>query len=448
VTILDHTSDQVHIRFTMADADTDAHVQSLAGPSSNTRDVRASSSCPCCVILPDDLFLPASPSSTNNTTTITANNTGILHNNSLVEDERDILTPQQAYQELLDSRSRRRRIQIVDTHCHAHLDRVSESELQQPSFYHCNVEAEDEAEDENDSDSSPRSNKSPLQLVSLTCAVEPADWAAALDYAAQSPYRVAAIGIHPWYLGSPEYDHDHNHIDNNTDTDTDQPQYLKKLEQILRDHPHAAVGEIGLCKMARWTRQHAAGKQAALTIQRRVFVEQLKLAAQYQRPVTIHCVNQQGILLDVLREQAATTASESDNDADANTSSLPPAMALHSFSGTAHQVEQLLKWEASLSSLSPLRKQRQEPLLYFGFSHAVNCAMSTSVKSRRQGQAAVCAVPADRLLAESDLHRDADVLGGTVAAVAYLAWALDESVDAVAERTARNGLRFLRCLLD
>jgi Tat protein secretion system quality control protein TatD with DNase activity len=85
--------------------------------------------------------------------------------------------------------------------------------------------------------------------------------------------------------------------------------------------------------------------------------------------------------------------------------------------------------------------------LYFGFSHAINCAMSTSEKSRRRGRYAIRAVPSDRLLAESDLHRDADVLGGTVAAVAYMAWALDESVEVVAERTARNGLRFLQCLL-
>jgi Tat protein secretion system quality control protein TatD with DNase activity len=131
-------------------------------------------------------------------------------------------------------------------------------------------------------------------------------------------------------------------------------------------------------------------------------------------------------------------------------------MALHSFSGTAHQVEQLLKWEASLTILprskttTTTTTTSSQPLLYFGFSHAVNCAMSTSEKSRRQGRAAIRAVPPDRLLAESDLHRDADVLGGTVAAVAYLAWALDngESVEQVAERTARNGLRFLQCLLD
>jgi Tat protein secretion system quality control protein TatD with DNase activity len=384
------------------------------------------------------------------------------------------VTPQQVYRELVEtSVSSGISIQIVDTHCHAHLERPPSSKEEEadepPSFYHCRIETDTDAS----------ATSSPIhQFVSLTCAVEPTDWAAALAYAAQSPYRIAAIGIHPWYLAGAEYDPNHPDHDNerastqsptqSPPTQSPSPMYLQKLEQILRDHPRTAVGEIGLCRMARWTRRHAAGKQAALFIQRTVLAQQLRLAAKYQRPVTIHCVDQQKVLLDVLREQAASKGSagasdiDGDGDGDAthttNTqNSLPPAMALHSFSGTAHQIEQLLKWEASLtlsrskqaspSTPSQPNASASPPLLYFGFSHAVNCAMSTSEKSRRQGRAAIRAVPSDRLLAESDLHRDADVLGGTVAAVAYLAWALDESVAVVAERTARNGLRFLQCLL-
>jgi Tat protein secretion system quality control protein TatD with DNase activity len=468
---------------TDTDTDTDTEAQPLTIPSSSSTSTSTStstsntlnantsarsaapslSSCPCCVILPADLFLPKSihtPPSNSTTNAATTSSSKKGESKSPTDNERSDLTPQQVYQELVDKSvstgdisidSPRRKIQIVDTHCHAHLERPSEEADEQPAFYHCNIESEDTSTKNG-------TNKS-LQFVSLTCAVEPSDWLAALEYASQSPYRIAAIGIHPWYLAGAEYDPnnpDHPDHDKSTPQSPAQPQYLQNLEQILRDHPHAAVGEIGLCKMARWTRQHAAGKQAALTIQKNVFAQQLRLAAKYQRPATIHCVDQQKVLLDVLKkeqQQAATSKSERDGDATHIRMSLPPAMALHSFSGTAHQVEQLLKWETSMTlpnkkASSPSQPISSSPLLYFGFSHAINCAMSSSQKSRRQGRAAIRAVPPNRLLAESDLHRDADVLGGTVAAVAYLAWALDESVEAVAERTARNGLRFLQCLLD
>jgi Tat protein secretion system quality control protein TatD with DNase activity len=89
------------------------------------------------------------------------------------------------------------------------------------------------------------------------------------------------------------------------------------------------VGEIGLCKMARFLRTYEHGKQDALALQRHVFVQQLQLAAVYQRPVSIHCVNQQGVLLDIFKEQQ--------QQQQQNKKQLPPAMALHSFTGTAHE---------------------------------------------------------------------------------------------------------------
>jgi Tat protein secretion system quality control protein TatD with DNase activity len=296
----------------MADIDTDtgSDAQPLTNLSSKTLNDLVSapaSSCPCCVILPNDLFLPTSPLSSNshtdNTAITSSNSNSNSKGESHADNERSILTPQQVYQELVE-KSVSSRIQIVDTHCHAHLERPSEELDEPPSFYHCSVETD------TDTDTSALPNvgaataTTALQFVSLTCAVEPSDWSAALEYAAQSPYRIAAIGIHPWYLASAEYDPDHPDSASSTSTSTSTPTpiYLQNLEQILKDHPHAAVGEIGLCKMARWTRQHVAGKKAALGIQRHVFSRQLRLAAQYQRPVTIHCVDQQKILLEVLRE--------------------------------------------------------------------------------------------------------------------------------------------------
>jgi Tat protein secretion system quality control protein TatD with DNase activity len=332
-------------------------------------------SCPCCLFFTDDLFLPPSERAD---ALVEANNDGKDDNSTAGEP----MSPLACWELLTQSKSSDNQEfpipAVVDTHGHAHLNRDSQDVYALSTY---------------------------ASIVSLTCAVEPTDWKACLDYAAVSPHRMAAIGVHPWYLA-------------------DLPvSWLTDLESLLKEHPGCMVGEIGLCKMARFVRTYAAGKQAALQLQREVFFQQLKLAGKYRRPVSIHCVNQQGVLLEVLKEEK---------------NNLPPAMALHSFSGTAHQVKQLLQWESSLKLSSPL--------LYFGFSHAINYVMSTSEKARRQGCLAIRQVPPDRLLAESDVHSDADVAVGTAGAVAYLAWALDEPLAAVADRTRLNGLRFLQKL--
>jgi Tat protein secretion system quality control protein TatD with DNase activity len=115
---------------------------------------------------------------------------------------------------------------------------------------------------------------------------------------------------------------------------------------------------------------------------------------------------------------------------------LPPTIAMHSFTGTAHHVKELLKLEKRFTS--------EEPLFYFGFSHAVNFAMCTSEKSRRKGKKAVKAVPSDRLLVESDVHSSNDLLGGTAGAIAYVAWARESSLIEIATSTSKNGLAFLK----
>ena len=336
-----------------------------------------------------------------------------------------VLPPLEAWKRL------RSRSFLVDTHCHAHLERESSTLYYLHADEDTNATTEESLENDNFREGTER-------MISLSCAVEQADWESCLDYAAQSPYRVAALGIHPWYLDGiakqqPEPDHG---------------SWLQQLEQHLQRHAHIMIGEIGLCQHARFLRTYELGKAAALDLQRHVLVEQLALAVQYQRPVSIHCVHQQGVLLEILQQTYENCGK-----------CLPPAIALHSFTGTAHHVEQLLKWEASVweqcdvgtnhgripsasSSSSSL-----SPLLYFGFSHAVNYAMCSSTKSRRQGVRAIAAVPRHRVLAESDVHCTTDVAAGTAGAIAYLASALGESLESVADLTTRNGLAFLGSIL-
>ena len=209
--------------------------------------------------------------------------------------------------------------------------------------------------------------------------------------------------------------------------------WLLHLEHLLLEHPSAIVGEIGLCKMARWTRHYAAGKAAALDIQRDVFQQQLQLAARLRRPVSVHCVNQHGVFVrvleDILNQDEGTDPRQL----------LPPVIGMHSFTGTANQAKDLLKLERQLLSKSSIT----EPLFYFGFSHTVNYVMNTSDKSRLKGRETVCSIPPDRLLVESDVHSSQDLLGGTAGAIAYVAWARNEALHYIAKLTARNGMAFV-----
>jgi Tat protein secretion system quality control protein TatD with DNase activity len=339
--------------------------------------------CPCCAF---DLFLPESVKAASNN-----KETSERHNEN--KDDDLPCSPQEALIRILNcAKYNDRMLLLIDTHGHAQLDRDRDETYAVPDF----------SEDTRPS----------IRLISLTCAVDRADWKATLDYASSSDSILPALGIHPWYVENlPE-------------------NWLGDLEMLLRQHASAIVGEIGLCKKARFVRQHPEGKAAALAIQRSVFKEQMRLAAKLRRPVSVHCVDQHGINMDILKE---LVESNLNNPVD----SLPLAIGMHSFTGTAHHVRELLTWEQSLSLENP-------PLLYFGFSHAVNFRMQcSSDKSRRKGLEAVRAVPLDRILAESDVHSSLDLHGGTCGGIAYIAWARNASIEEMVQVTSSNALAFL-----
>ena len=314
-------------------------------------------SCPCCTFLPKGIFLPEI----------------VDCNNQVVATS--IVDPHRTLHEILSTEEH---ICLVDTHCHAHLERSLHESYRM--------------------DHIPK-----VLIVSLSCAVEPADWQACLDYASTSETIVPALGVHPWYL------------------ENLQNVYLETLERLLNSHPTAIVGEIGLCKVAKFLRTYPYGKAAALELQRSVFIAQLKLAAKYRRSVSVHCVDQHGVLMSVLEELSPHE--------------LPPKIAMHSFTGTAHHIQQLLKFES---------KNGGNTLFYFGFSHIVNFEMNSSAKSRRRGVEAIQSVPFDRLLAESDVHASRDVAVGTAGAISYLASALGKPANEIARQTGCNGIMFLK----
>ena len=437
--------------------------------------------CPCCAFLTGgNLFLPWNEDEVNSDG-LEYNVFGTGHLSSSTVEE--ILTPTDAWDRIATATNgaidadttEHHNILLVDTHGHPHLERE--------------VQYADKIDnDAKDAKTKPTDDKS---VVSLTCGVSPLDWNDALNYASQSQHILPALGVHPWYLGDIMVD-GINNIDN---INEDIGKYLKwdwlsDLETHLSKHPHLLVGEIGLCKMARFVREFPkdkGGKATALQLQKLVFQKQLDLAAKWSRPITVHCVNAHGLFMEVMTDtlkKAKESCTETYDITEAKIhwkKAFPPAIAMHSFTGTAHHVGEILAFEKELLHPEEVetggkgrrRKQKQqsdgegedctsiqneaspqkcqdehhkEILFYFGFSHSVNHIMCTSEKARKKGSEAVRAIPPDRILVESDVHHPLDVTLGTAGAVAYAAQVREESLEEVAKHTTENGLRFLSSL--
>ncbi|KAI9152421.1 Cut9-interacting protein scn1 [Blastocladiella emersonii ATCC 22665] len=241
----------------------------------------------------------------------------------------------------------------------------------------------------------------------------PRDWDAVLAARTAYPaHTVAGFGVHPWFapatLALTEND------------------WLARLEALVRDHPWAFVGEIGMDRVA--TDPHS-GELYDWDAQLAVFREQWDLATRYQRPISMHCVQAQGWVLDFLRDQAKLSP-KAKRDRDAATV-WPPRIMLHSFTGSPDLLKQLV----NLKGIGPR--------LYFSFSVVVN-ARSPKFAAR------IAACPDDRILIESDVHRADSVDGYMDQVLTVVADAKGWSLDDTAARTTENAVRFFgdACLTD
>jgi len=120
------------------------------------------------------------------------------------------------------------------------------------------------------------------------------DWPDVFALARQQPMVLPSFGYHPWYVQERT------------------PQWQQRLIDHLNTVP-SAVGEIGL---DRWilNRDKAAARKgkasgtssppAPLDEQVEVFVWQLRLAAERNLPVSIHCLQAWGSLHEILRWEA------------------------------------------------------------------------------------------------------------------------------------------------
>ena len=115
------------------------------------------------------------------------------------------------------------------------------------------------------------------------------DWEEVARLALAHAFIRPSFGLHPWNVGNAT------------------PRWRETLQRQLDAQPHAAIGEVGL---DRWILERArpddsrlAGlRRASIDEQRIAFTWQLQLAAERGLPVTVHCLDAWGVLLEVLRE--------------------------------------------------------------------------------------------------------------------------------------------------
>ena len=131
------------------------------------------------------------------------------------------------------------------------------------------------------------------------------DWPQMLALARENKIVLPSFGYHPWHLAERT------------------PDWRKNLEQFLDAVP-GAVGEIGL---DRWK------PDLGYAGQEEVFLAQLQIAAGRNLPVSIHCLQAWGRLLELLQKNPRPAR----------------GLVLHSFGGPAEMIPALAKLGAYFS---------------------------------------------------------------------------------------------------
>lgn len=144
------------------------------------------------------------------------------------------------------------------------------------------------------------------------------DWPQVLALARTHPEIIPSFGYHPWYVK-----------ERSTNWKGNMKQHLDAIP--------SAVGEIGLDK---WIKDYD------LLQQKEVFVWQLRLASERNLPVSIHCLQAWGTLLELLKKEPRPNC----------------GFVLHSFGGPSEMIESLAELGAYFSLpgyFAHQRKQRQ-----------------------------------------------------------------------------------------
>lgn len=225
-------------------------------------------------------------------------------------------------------------------------------------------------------------------------AVSPADWDVVQRTCHGRPRLRPFFGIHPWHAHRAP------------------PGWQARLVDLLRRHPSAGLGEAGLDYAARTSETGRCEREDQL----RVFRDQLRIAYELSRPISVHCVRAHGALFDILRELGEA---------------VPPALALHSYSGSPEMASALLRLPSPGG-----------PWMFFGFSMGVNARRAVKALP-----AVVSRIPQGHLLLESDWHGPAGIHEQLVAMCEALADIRGVPSAIMARECNANAARWLAAII-
>ncbi|KAG5464255.1 hypothetical protein LSCM1_00436 [Leishmania martiniquensis] len=251
----------------------------------------------------------------------------------------------------------------------------------------------------------------------VLCGTHPSiDWDAVAQASATPATAVIGFGVHPWFVpsaasspqeaapyqvaektftSSPFLAHSSGEVccgSSNGSTEAKAniaapgavaltlPSTLRLLRERLQQHPFAIVAEIGLDKL----------RGPPEPVQVEAFVAQLRLAAAYCRPVSVHCVRHYGLLLQLLQDLPAEHT--------------PPAIILHAFTGSLEVAKSLLSLKnkrrmPSADGGATGDRVRIKDVVFFG----VGVSTSFAVKNFAT-QTLPFLLDARRVLLETDEH--------------------------------------------
>lgn len=238
--------------------------------------------------------------------------------------------------------------------------------------------------------------------------------------------------------------------------------FIAQTRDYLERYPLALIGEVGLDKSFRipenWLPEDdrpddaltPGGREGrrlspyrvSLDHQRKVLTSQLRLAGEMQRAVSCHGVAAHGVLYETIaatwkgHERKVTSkrerrkndgAAATDDTISTEPTPFPPRLCLHSFSGPAETVKQYL------APTVPCE-------IFFSFSTTIN---TWSESGSGKVEAAVNAIPDNRILMESDLHTAGDRMDGYLEDITrklcqVKGWELEHGM----RQLRRNWLRF------
>jgi TatD DNase family protein len=140
----------------------------------------------------------------------------------------------------------------------------------------------------------------------LVNATAESDWLAVANLtASESNFISPAFGIHPWKAHTAEVG------------------WQQRLRNLLEKYPQASIGECGLDQ---WI------KHPTLEAQQPIFIDQLRIAHEMDRPITIHCLKAWNALFSAFTEAPP-----------------PRRFLIHSFGGSIEIARRLISLGAFFS---------------------------------------------------------------------------------------------------